>query len=141
MTRLARRAFSLACIASSLMLSACFGGGASPSPTAQVPSTPATAASPAASPAAQPSPSPAAQPTAAAEARPDSVWVGNTDGEGVFIRQSPAMADRVRAYADGTQLQLIGDDVFGDGQRWHHVRAPDGLEGFVPVIYTVDAPP
>jgi hypothetical protein len=51
------------------------------------------------------------------------------------------MADRVRAYPDTTPLELIGEDVFGDGQRWHHVKAPDGLEGYVPVIYTVETPP
>ena len=51
------------------------------------------------------------------------------------------MADRVRAYPDRTQLEIIGEDVFGDGQRWHHVKAPDALEGYVPVIYTVDTPP
>jgi hypothetical protein len=70
-----------------------------------------------------------------------TVWVGNTDGEGVFVRNTPAMADRARAYADGTPLTIIGEDVEGDGQQWKHVRTPDGLEGFVPSMYTVDTPP
>jgi hypothetical protein len=51
------------------------------------------------------------------------------------------MADRVRAYPDNTPLTIIGDDVDGDGQRWKHVRTPDGLEGYVPAMYTVDTPP
>jgi hypothetical protein len=51
------------------------------------------------------------------------------------------MADRVQAYPDRTPLEIIGEDVFGDGQRWKHVKAPDGLEGYVPVIYTVETPP
>jgi hypothetical protein len=70
------------------------------------------------------------------------VWVGNTDGEGVYIRKTPAMDDRIRAYPDGTQLTIIGDDVDADDQHWKHVRTPDGLEGYVPSIYTTaEAPP
>jgi hypothetical protein len=72
---------------------------------------------------------------------PTSVWVGNTDGEGVYLRNSPDLADRVRAYPDGTELTVVGDDVEGDGRQWHHVRAPDGLEGYVPAEYTLDAAP
>jgi hypothetical protein len=67
--------------------------------------------------------------------------VGNTDGEGVYVRNSPSMADRNKAYPDGTALTIIGDDVDGDGQHWKHVRTPDGLEGYVPAMYTTDAPP
>ncbi len=69
------------------------------------------------------------------------VWVGNTDGEGVFLRKTPAMADRLRAYADKTALRIIDVDVDGDGVKWHHVRAPDGQEGYVPVQYTVTEEP
>jgi hypothetical protein len=72
---------------------------------------------------------------------PTSVWVGNTDGEGVYLRNSPKLADRVRAYPDGTELTVVGDDVQGDGRQWHHVRAPDGLEGYVPAEYTLDSAP
>jgi hypothetical protein len=69
------------------------------------------------------------------------VWVGNTDGQGVFVRKTPVMADRVRAYPDNTPLTIVGDDVDGDGQHWKHVKTPDGLEGYVPAMYTVDTPP
>ncbi len=72
---------------------------------------------------------------------PTSLWVGNTDGEGVYLRNSPNLADRVRAYPDGTELTIVGDDVQSDGRQWHHVRAPDGLEGYVPAEYTLDAAP
>lgn len=68
------------------------------------------------------------------------MYVGNTDGEGVFIRNTPVMADRNTAYPDGTALTIIGDDVDGDGQHWKHVRAPDGTEGYVPAMYTTDSP-
>jgi hypothetical protein len=70
-----------------------------------------------------------------------TVWVGNTDGEGVFVRNTPVMADRAKAYPDGTPLTIVGDDIDGDGQTWKHVKTPDGLEGYVPSIYTVDSPP
>jgi len=142
-----KRLFALACAGCMLLLSACLGTTqqvATPPPAA--PAAAPTVASPAPakpSPVASPSPSPAAaQPAATAgQSAPNAVWVGNTDGEGVYIRRTPTMADRVRAYPDRTQLEIIGEDVFGDGQRWHHVKAPDGLEGYVPVIYTVDTPP
>jgi hypothetical protein len=51
------------------------------------------------------------------------------------------MADRAKAYPDGTALTIIGDDVEGDAQTWKHIRTPDGLEGYVPAMYTTDTPP
>jgi hypothetical protein len=51
------------------------------------------------------------------------------------------MDDRAQAYADGTPLTIIGDDVDGEGVKWHHVKAPDGTEGYVPVQYTVTTEP
>ena len=132
------------------VLSACGvlgGGGAAATPTTGAPPTgvPSTSApSPAAKPAASPTASPpAARPTATAEptAAADTVWVGNTDGEGVYVRKTPVMADRAKPYADGTPLTIVGDDVDGDGQHWKHIKTPDGLEGYVPSIYTVESPP
>jgi len=55
--------------------------------------------------------------------------VGNTDGEGVFIRKTPAMDDKVRAYSDGTALTIIGDDVDGDGIPDVVVGAPGASPG------------
>jgi len=136
------------------VLSGCgvLGGG---SPPATVPPSPAAATgvpattvpSPAAravaSPTAAPPPA-AARPTATTEApaaATNTVWVGNTDGEGVYVRKTPVMADRAKPYADGTALTIVGDDVDGDGQHWKHIKTPDGLEGYVPSIYTVATPP
>ena len=70
-----------------------------------------------------------------------TVWVGNTDGQGVYVRKTPVMADRAKPYADGTALTIVGDDVDGDGQHWKHIKTPDGLEGYVPSIYTVETQP
>ena len=126
-----------------------FGSSAAPTATAPAP-TPAP--KPAAA-AASASPSPSAVPaTATATTAPkptdtaqpassaNTVYVGNTDGEGVFLRNSPAMDDKNNAYPDGTALTIIGDDVTGDGQTWKHVKAPDGTEGYVPAMYTTSSP-
>src|SRR5579862_4081825 len=122
------------------------GTGSAPQPTSAPTSTPGvqqptattTSATPTATAAARPTSAPAAT---SASASANTVYVGNTDGEGVYLRNTPAMADRNKAYADGTALTVIGDDVDGDGQHWKHVRTPDGLEGYVPAMYTTDAPP
>jgi uncharacterized protein YgiM (DUF1202 family) len=66
--------------------------------------------------------------------------VGNTDGDGVFLRRTPSLNDRLTAYVDGTELVAIGADVTAEGELWHHVRAPDGQTGYVPAKYTVAAP-
>jgi hypothetical protein len=139
-----RRCELLALGSAMLVMSACGGGGGSaPPPTAAPAASPAASPAPTATRAAAPATATAApKPTDTPQAaKPDTVWVGNTDGEGVYVRGTPVMADRVRAYPDGTPLTIIGDDVDGDGQHWKHVKTPDGLEGFVPSMYTVDTPP
>jgi len=138
----AARYASLLC----LFAAACSGGSPTSAPTQAPANTPAVSVAPSPSPVSSPSPSPAPQPTATAEptqAAPsaNTVWVGNTDGEGVYLRRTPTLDDRAQAYPDDTPLTIIGEDVEGDGQQWHHVRAPDGAEGYVPTMYTVDTPP
>jgi hypothetical protein len=64
---------------------------------------------------------------------PVTVYVGNDGGTTVFLYNSPTIGDRIEAYPDGTPLQIVGEDVEGDGLTWHFVRAPDGTEGYVPV--------
>lgn len=134
---------SLGAMGLALALTACGGlPGSSPEPTVAPtlppPTAPAATRSPVPSTA-----TPAPKPTNAPEsqASSDSVWVGNTDGEGVYVRKTPVMADRLQAYPDGTQLTIIGEDVEGDDQTWKHIKTPDGLEGYVPSTYTLDAPP
>ncbi len=63
--------------------------------------------------------------------------VGNTDGQGVFLRRTPQMSDKVRVWLDNTPLVVVGPPVAGDGHTWQHVRAPDGTEGYVPSEYAV----
>ena len=70
----------------------------------------------------------------------DVVYVGNTGGIGVFLRRTPLAADRVKAYPDNTRLAVISPDVEAEGRIWRHVRAPDGVEGYVPAQYTSGQP-
>jgi hypothetical protein len=126
-----------------LFSSACvFGGSAQPTAAPQPTVVVTTAPSPVPTkPAVAASPSPVAKPTPTSEPELTTVWVGNTDGEGVYIRRTPVLADRVRAYPDRTPLTIIDVDVDADGIKWHHVKAPDGLVGYVPVQYTVTTEP
>jgi hypothetical protein len=132
---------ALVCVACGLLTVGCSGGGSPPTPEPVAAVT--TVSSPVPTkPSAVASPSPVAKPTATPEAHElSTVWVGNTDGEGVYLRKSPALADRLSAYPDKTPLTIIDVDVDGEGMQWHHVRAPDGQEGFVPVQYTVTTEP
>ena len=67
---------------------------------------------------------------------PATVLVGNASGTTVYLYHSPVTGDRIQDYPDGTPLQVIGGDVEGDGLTWHYVRAPDGTEGYVPLVDT-----
>lgn len=62
-------------------------------------------------------------------------YVGNTGGDGVYIRRSPELNDRIRAWPDGTTMISVGDMVIVDYRKWHKVRDPDGNVGFVPSAY------
>ncbi|MAG37472.1 MAG: hypothetical protein CL878_14650 [Dehalococcoidia bacterium] len=79
-------------------------------------------------------PSPSATPSATT---PAVLYVGNTEGDGVYLRRSPQLADRLKAWPDGTALLVIEADVEGEGGRWRRVRLPDGTEGYVPAQYTL----
>ena len=61
--------------------------------------------------------------------------VANTDGEGVYIRRSPDMDDRLKAWPDDTAMVEIAGTVEAGGRYWRNVRDPDGNEGFIPSEY------
>lgn len=67
----------------------------------------------------------------------DDHWVvvANTDGQGVFLRQTPHMGDRLTAWADGTRLRVVGGTAESEGRRWVHVVDPGGRVGWVPEEY------
>jgi hypothetical protein len=88
-----------------------------------------------------PAPQPTASPPPTSTTQVQTVYVANTGGEGVYLRRTPALGDRVKAYPDGTALATIGSETQAEGQAWLQVRAPDGTEGWVPQRYTALAPP
>jgi hypothetical protein len=61
--------------------------------------------------------------------------VGNTDGMGVYMRRSPSMGDRLRAWPDNTRMEVLERDITSEGRTWLKVRSPDGAEGYVPSEY------
>jgi hypothetical protein len=68
------------------------------------------------------------------------VTVANTENQGVYIRQTPKLNDRLTAWPDGTRFKLIGPDTTGDGAAWKHVESPNGQQGWVPAQYVVPSP-
>lgn len=69
------------------------------------------------------------------------VWVANTEGGGVYLRNSPHDGDRASVLADNTPLSVTGELVEGDGKNWWPVRTQDGMDGYVPETYTTQTDP
>lgn len=63
--------------------------------------------------------------------------MGNTGGEGVFIRRTPNMNDKIRPWQEGTRMMVLGAPETVNGVSWLKVRAPDGVEGYIPAQYLV----
>jgi hypothetical protein len=62
--------------------------------------------------------------------------VGNTGGEGAYVRRTPNLEDRLRAWPEGTRLRVLGPDTMVDGTLWKHVEDPAGNSGWIPADYT-----
>jgi hypothetical protein len=77
---------------------------------------------------------PAAQPTVAAAAQ-GRMRIANTSGDGVYIRRTPKLADRIVAWPDNTIVELAGETAEGDGTKWSKVRDPRGNVGWIPTQY------
>ena len=105
---------------------------AAATPVLNLPAMPPPTPEPTATP--SPPPAPAAPPAARA------FIVANTGGDGVYLRRSPQLNDRLSAFPERTRLEEIGPETTVDGIVWRHVRAPDGTAGYVPAQYTADAP-
>jgi cytoskeletal protein RodZ len=126
-----------AAIASPSSSPAVAAASTSPSPAAAAASSsPSPATATALPPPTVPSPTPASPATPTPGAATTTVWVADTDGGGVYLRNSPHDGDRADVLPEGTPLVVTGAEQEGDGQRWYPVRTADGTEGFVPVIYT-----
>ena len=79
---------------------------------------------------AQPAPPPPAQPAVGTQYK-----VVNTSGDGVFIRRSPKLADRIVPWPDNTPMEYLGEQADGDGSHWAKMRDPRGNVGWVPTQY------
>lgn len=71
----------------------------------------------------------------------DRLVVAGTDGHGVYLHRTPRLGDRIKAWSDGTRLELLGPEVELDGLRWTPVRDPCGVSGWVPMRYAAPAAP
>ena len=78
-------------------------------------------------------------PTIILESTPDTrtitCVVGNTGGEGVFIRSAPQSGEKIEAWWDGSKMVAIGPDEVAGGRSWKNVRDPDGNVGFIAAEY------
>jgi hypothetical protein len=107
-----------------------------PTPTATVPGAPTAAPGATPPPAAPANPSSPVAPPPPPPA-PSTARVGNTGGDGVYLRHTPRLTDKWAAWADNTQLTLLGAEADGDGQHWVQVRDPRGNVGWVPAQFIV----
>ncbi len=79
---------------------------------------------------------PRAAPTPGAVSTNAAMRVANTDGAGVVLRAAPSDGARVpRGLLEGTRVQVLERS----GDQWVHVRADNGLEGWVPPRYLAPA--
>jgi hypothetical protein len=60
----------------------------------------------------------------------------SADGDGVFIRRTKNMDDKIRVWPDGTAIDLLAVDT-----DWCQVRDPDGVVGYIPTLYLATAKP
>ena len=110
-------------------------GSPSPIPSPVAPATVSPAAEPTQTSRVTPQPTSTVSPTNQA-----SFMVGNTGGEGVYMRATPRMDDKLKPWPDNTPMVIIGPREVGDDHMWEHVRAPDGSEGYIPAEYLVGTP-
>jgi hypothetical protein len=84
-------------------------------------------------------PAPVVQPAATPSPTPlpERLVVGNTNGDGVALRRTPNLNDRLVAWQDGSVMEVIGPDTTGDGLTWRNVRDPKGNTGYIPAQYLV----
>jgi len=114
-------------IALSTSVTGCSGGTGTPTATPTLPPPP--------------SPVPSATPVPpTATAASTSLVVGNTGGDGAWLRRSPGTGEQVKAWPDGTKMTLAGKDQQVDGKTWRNVKDPAGNTGWMLADYLVAAP-
>src|SRR5688572_13396301 len=79
------------------------------------------------------------QQTSSATASGQRVRVANTGGTGVRLRLEPSLKGQIVArLADGTVLEIVGEDKQADGYTWKNVRAPGDGRGWVAGAFVVN---
>jgi hypothetical protein len=71
---------------------------------------------------------------------PRVLQVANTDGQGLSLRHAPGTADRIRLWAEGTELVDLGGEQEAGGRSWRKVRGGDGREGWVAAEFLAERP-
>lgn len=68
-----------------------------------------------------------------------TIWVAiaHTDGAGAYVRATPRLTNHLQAWAEGTRLEVVGEDISGDGHRWKRVRDPFGQLGWVAAEFVI----
>jgi hypothetical protein len=96
-------------------------------------------------PGAQPQPTATAAPQPTPTAAPAQPQVGakykvvNTNGDGVYIRRTPAQADRIVPWPDNTLMEYAGEQTDNEGIHWAKMKDPRGNVGWVPAQYLAPA--
>ena len=65
--------------------------------------------------------------------------VGKTNGDGIWLRASAPLGDKLKALPDGTQMVVVGPDQNIGGKTWKNVKDPGGTVGWVASEYLLNA--
>jgi hypothetical protein len=84
-------------------------------------------------PAPPPAPASLSEPPAAAR-----LVVRNAGSEGLTLRRSPGIGERIRVWNDGTEMADLGDTAEHSGRSWKKVRDPNGTVGWAAADFLAD---
>jgi hypothetical protein len=103
-----------------------------PVPTPAPVATIAPTAAPAAT-AAPVAPASLSQPPAAAR-----LVVNNVGPDGLTLRRSPGIGEKIKVWNDGTEMADLGDTAEHSGRTWRKVRDPNGNVGWAAADFLID---
>jgi hypothetical protein len=67
-----------------------------------------------------------------------TVKIANTNGDGVFLRKTPHLNDKLLPWPDNTVLKVLGPTVESDGIKWYYVEDPRNNKGYIPAQYIIE---
>ena len=80
-----------------------------------------------------------ARATAQPQPAPSAFQIGNSGGDGVYIRRSIDPEEKLKVWRDGAPMVVVGPDRTLGKRTWKNVRDPDGNQGWVPAEFLVGA--